>query len=217
MAEERIGPDEAPIVYVEHLHHEVDNDLIAGSTEKGTQLALKRFAMLFVGITLCSVISCYLNYQFPKNLTLVALTMLLCGYSGDLFILRPLVILALATLTFRRRRPAGPPEETKHSLSTTELGTHQGLTNRTLIDDDASRDLEQPQPSQKMKALDAEVLLGYSLALVKALQEGYGPRADTVIGQFRTSKTAVIKKRVLYPVFNPNCRLAQRLEEIELR
>jgi len=122
------GAGEARIVYVEHLWHEVDNDLI-GNTEKGTQMALKRFALLFIVITLCSVVSCYLNYQFSKNLTLVALTMLLCGYFGDLFVLRPLTILALAALTYRRlpKKPPSTPEDTttkQQSLSTTELGTH---------------------------------------------------------------------------------------------
>lgn len=123
------GAGEARIVYVEHLWHEVDNDLIIGNAEKGTQMALKRFALLFIVITLCSVVSCYLNYQFSKNLTLVALTMLLCGYFGDLFVLRPLAILALAALTYRRlpKQPPSTQEDTatkQQSLSTTELATH---------------------------------------------------------------------------------------------
>lgn len=106
-------PADSRIVYVEHLSHELDHDLISGLDEKGGPLALKRFAMLFIGITLCSVVTCYLNYQFPKNLTLIALIMLLCGYFGDLLLLRPLIILLLASLSFRRlKRRTSHTQET---------------------------------------------------------------------------------------------------------
>lgn len=58
---------------------------------------------------------------------------------------------------------------------------------------------------------------------MKLLQAGYGSRADTVINQFRSSKTSVLKKRLLYAVFNPQYVQSdykveglQRHEDIEL-
>jgi|LauGreDrversion4_2_1035121.scaffolds.fasta_scaffold669161_2 hypothetical protein len=74
-------------------------------------------------------------------MTIAALLMLLFGYFGDVFFLRLLLILILASVRFRfRPKKIEEPEEqtkTKDGLSTTELGTHQGMTSRTLIDEDA--------------------------------------------------------------------------------
>ena len=65
-------------------------------------------------------------------------------------------------------------------------------------------------------------MIHYNVQLLNAMQEAYGSRCDTIIKEFRTSKTNVLNKRMLYAVVNPlfvngiSLPEGEHIEEVEI-
>jgi len=60
-------------------------------------------------------------------------------------------------------------------------------------------------------------LVDYNLLLMRKIFDAYEQRADKVLGNFRSDKTSVIRKRYMVPIINPNYDYERFLEEMKLK
>lgn len=85
------------MLYIEDSGNIGERELFERETGNAMNtMIVKRFSVLFLFITLSSAISCYLNYQFDKDLAIDAFIMFSCAFLGDHFVLRPLYLFVLS-------------------------------------------------------------------------------------------------------------------------
>ena len=57
-------------------------------------------------------------------------------------------------------------------------------------------------------------LADYNLLLLRKIYDAYEHRADKVLNNFRSDKNAVIRKRYMVPILNPNYDYEKFLQEM---
>lgn len=70
--------------------------LVKESSHLTNRQVVRNFTALFVGITVSSAVSCYLNYQFTRELVESSFIMLVCAIAFDVLVLRQLLILIVS-------------------------------------------------------------------------------------------------------------------------
>lgn len=58
-------------------------------------------------------------------------------------------------------------------------------------------------------------LVDYNLLLLRMIYDAYEERADKVLGQFRSDKSSVLRKKYMIPIINPNYPFEKLMEDIK--
>jgi hypothetical protein len=96
---------EAKYIFIEDTAAIGDVELLENEASKGENKSnITTFVVLFLIISLASIICCYLNYNFSKALAQYVFFMFIGGFFGDLIATRPFILFILSLLMLCKGR-----------------------------------------------------------------------------------------------------------------